>query len=226
MKKILLIEDDPAIVLSLTDILESEHFEVASVRDGEEGLKAVLTNGYDLVLLDQMLPSMNGTEVCRALREKNKHVPVIMLTSKNEESMKVLALEIGADDYITKPFSINELLARIKASIRRASLPHPEEHPEKTRNITLNEKEMKLVKNGTEYFLSPIEFKLVKYFFDHPYEFHSRNKLLDEVWGYDSYPTTRTIDNFILSLRKKFEDDPSEPVHFVTVHSAGYKFIP
>lgn len=226
MKKILLIEDDPAIVLSLTDILESEHYEVFSVRDGEEGLNESLRNGYDLILLDQMLPSMNGTEVCRALREKDKMIPVIMLTSKSEESMKVLALEIGADDYITKPFSINELLARIKASLRRASLSLTGVRTETPKNITLNEKEMKLVKDGTEYFLSPIEFKLVKYFFDHPYEVHSRNKLLDEVWGYDNYPTTRTIDNFILSLRKKFEDDPANPVHFVTVHSAGYKFIP
>ncbi len=226
MKRILLIEDDPAIILSLTDILESEHYDVVSIRDGSEGLEEALKNGYSLILLDQMLPSMNGTEVCRALREKDKLIPVIMLTSKSEESMKVLALEIGADDYITKPFSINELLARIKAALRRASLTPVEEPTKEPKPFTLNEKEMKLVKNGTEYFLSPIEFKLVKYFFDHPFEVHSRNKLLDEVWGYDSYPTTRTIDNFILSLRKKFEDDPANPVHFVTVHSAGYKFIP
>ncbi len=226
MKRILLIEDDPAIILSLTDILESEHYDVVSIRDGSEGLEEALKNGYSLILLDQMLPSMHGTEVCRALREKDKLIPVIMLTSKSEESMKVLALEIGADDYITKPFSINELLARIKAALRRASLTPVEEPTKEPKPFTLNEKEMKLVKNGTEYFLSPIEFKLVKYFFDHPFEVHSRNKLLDEVWGYDSYPTTRTIDNFILSLRKKFEDDPANPVHFVTVHSAGYKFIP
>lgn len=226
MKRILLIEDDPAIILSLTDILESEHYDVVSIRDGSEGLEEALKNGYSLILLDQMLPSMNGTEVCRALREKDKLIPVIMLTSKSEESMKVLALEIGADDYITKPFSINELLARIKAALRRASLTPVEEPTKEPKPFTLNEKEMKLVKNGTEYFLSPIEFKLVKYFFDHPFEVHGRNKLLDEVWGYDSYPTTRTIDNFILSLRKKFEDDPANPVHFVTVHSAGYKFIP
>lgn len=226
MKKILLIEDDPAISLSLTDILESEHYEISTARDGKEGLKMAIDGYFDLILLYQMLPTMNGIDVCKALREKNLDVPVIMLTSKNDEVTKVLAFEIGADDYITKPFSINELLARIKAVLRRAGTRISQAEINELSDLALNDKEMTLIKNGEVFPLSPIEYKLIKFFFEHPNEIFSRNKLLDEVWGYDSFPTTRTIDNFILSLRKKFEDDPSNPKHFVTIHSAGYKFVP
>lgn len=226
MKKILLIEDDPAISLSLTDILESEHYEISTARNGKEGLSMAITGDCDLILLHQMLPTMNGIEVCRELRAKNSDIPVIMLTSKNDEVTKVLAFDIGADDYITKPFSINDLLARIKAVLRRTGNRSPQIQSNHSDDLILNDKEMTLSKHGAVFPLSPIEYKLIKFFFEHPNEIFSRNKLLDEVWGYDSFPTTRTIDNFILSLRKKFEDDPSNPKHFVTIHSAGYKFVP
>lgn len=226
MKKILLIEDDPAICLSLTDILESEHYDISNVRDGSDGLTMAVYENFDLILLDQMLPTMNGIDVCRALRQKNIDIPIIMLTSKNDEATKILAFEIGADDYITKPFSINELLARVKAVLRRSANKISQVQTNGHGDLILNEKEMSLHKNGSVYPLSPIEYKLIKFFFDHPNEIFSRNKLLDEVWGYESFPTTRTIDNFILSLRKKFEDDPANPKHFVTIHSAGYKFVP
>ncbi len=225
MKKILIIEDDPALMAGLSESLSSENYTVLGAGDGEKGYKLALESGADLILLDLMLPLKDGLEVCRDLRKNGRNTPIIMLTSKNEEIDKVLGLEIGADDYITKPFSLKELLARIKALLRRAepALPGIEEYS--FGNVKMNLKKMEIEKEGNPLKLSATEYKILKYFIEHEGEVISRDKFLDDVWGYDAFPTTRTVDNYILSIRKKIEDDPSSPEHIVTVHTAGYKFI-
>lgn len=224
MKKILIIEDDPAIRISLTEVLESEHYLVESKEDGDEGLSEALKVSFDLLILDMMLPGKNGNEICSELRKHGNLTPVIILTSRKDEIDKVLALETGADDYMTKPFSIRELLARIKAVLRRSS-GHGINHDKIAIGDTeIDFTELTAIRNGESLKLSPTEFKLLQFFLRNEARVISREQLLDEVWGYENYPSTRTIDNFILSLRKKFEMNPAEPVHFITVHSAGYKF--
>lgn len=225
MKKILIIEDDPAIRISLTEVLETEHYLVESEEDGEEGLTRAIKGNFDLIILDMMLPGKNGNEICSELRKEGNLTPVIILTSRKDEIDKVLALEMGADDYITKPFSIKELLARIKAVLRRSAGQNFNHEKIIIGETEIDFTELTAIRNGENLKLSPTEFKLLQFFLRNEARVISREKLLDEVWGYENYPTTRTIDNFILSLRKKFEKNPAEPVHFITVHSAGYKFL-
>ncbi|NUM72401.1 MAG: response regulator transcription factor [Ignavibacteriaceae bacterium] len=225
MKKILIIEDDPAIRISLTEVLETEHYLVESEEDGEEGLTRAIKGNFDLIILDMMLPGKNGNEICSELRKEGNLTPVIILTSRKDEIDKVLALEMGADDYITKPFSIKELLARMKAVLRRSAGQNFNHEKIIIGETEIDFTELTAIRNGENLKLSPTEFKLLQFFLRNEARVISREKLLDEVWGYENYPTTRTIDNFILSLRKKFEKNPAEPVHFITVHSAGYKFL-
>lgn len=225
MKKILIIEDDPAIRISLTEVLETEHYFVESEEDGEEGLTRAIKGNFDLIILDMMLPGKNGNEICSELRKEGNLTPVIILTSRKDEIDKVLALEMGADDYITKPFSIKELLARMKAVLRRSAGQNFNHEKIIIGETEIDFTELTAIRNGENLKLSPTEFKLLQFFLRNEARVISREKLLDEVWGYENYPTTRTIDNFILSLRKKFEKNPAEPVHFITVHSAGYKFL-
>jgi DNA-binding response OmpR family regulator len=225
MKRILVIEDDPAIVRGLEAALKAEHYDVLHAADGEKGLLMAKRDSIDLVLLDIMLPGMNGQDVCRKLRDAGTSVPIIMLTSKNEEMDKVLGLELGADDYVTKPFSIRELLARIKALLRRqGSLKTSLE------SFTFGEVHVDFVRqeassSGVPLKCSATEFHVLKYFIEHEGEVVSREQFLNDVWGYESYPTTRTVDNYILSLRKKIELDPAHPRHLLTVHTVGYKFV-
>ncbi|MCK6605304.1 MAG: response regulator transcription factor [Ignavibacteriaceae bacterium] len=225
MKKILIIEDDPAIRISLTEVLETEHYLVESEEDGEEGLTRAIKGNFDLIILDMMLPGKNGNEICSELRKEGNLTPVIILTSRKDEIDKVLALEMGADDYITKPFSIKELLARMKAVLRRSAGQNFNHEKIIIGETEIDFTELTAIRNGENLKLSPTEFKLLQFFLRNEARVISREKLLDEVWGYENYPTTRTIDNFILSLRKKFEKNPAEPVHFITVHSTGYKFL-
>ena len=225
MKKILIIEDDPALLTGLSESLCNEKFEVTKAADGMKGYTLALQNDFDLVLLDIILPLKDGFDICKDLRKEGRNMPIMMLTSKNEEIDKVLGLEIGADDYMTKPFSLKELLARIKALLRRAQPAAPGIEEYSFGKFIMNLKKMEVLKKGKAVKMSATEYKILKYFVEHEGEVITRDKFLDDVWGYDAFPTTRTVDNYILSLRKKIEDDPSSPEHIVTVHTAGYKFI-
>ncbi len=227
MKRILIVEDDPAIVLGLRDMLEAEHFEVLTAEHGETGLDMAREHKIDLLILDLMLPGKNGEEICRELRSSGFLQPILVLSSKSQELDKVLLLEMGADDYMTKPFGVRELLARIHALLRRAS-PQPAHDADIIvfEHCTADLKKHQLSwPDGSVSELSAKEVRILGYFREHEGEVVSRDALLDAVWGYDSYPSTRTVDNYILSLRKKIEPDPSHPKHIVTVHTVGYKFF-
>lgn len=225
MKRILIVEDDPAILLGLEAALKDEYYEVLTATDGEKCHQIVKDERLDLIILDIMLPKKHGLEVCRDLRSEGFSIPILILTSKKEEMDKVLGLEFGADDYVTKPFSIRELLARIKALLRRKGEMKKEIEEFSFSDIYLDFKKHEALKNKKPVKLSSKEFEVIKYFIDHEGDVISRDMLLNEVWGYENYPTTRTVDNYLLLLRKKLEDDPSNPKHFLTIHTAGYRFV-
>ncbi|HRI45874.1 MAG TPA: response regulator transcription factor [Ignavibacteriaceae bacterium] len=224
MKKVLIIEDDAAIRIALEDYLSSENYSVESIDNGAFGVEKIIRFKPDLIILDLMLPGMNGIDICKEVRIRNIKTPIIMLTSKSDEADKVIGLELGADDYITKPFSLRELSARIKAVLRRATEVSTSPTLISFGDITINPDKMEVLKKKKEVPISATEFKLLMFFINHEGEVISREKVLDEVWGYESFPSTRTVDNFILSLRKLIEKDPSTPKHIVTVHKIGYKF--
>ncbi len=228
MHRILIIEDDPAISKGLSIALQEASYQVENADNGIQGFEKARTGQFDLIILDLMLPGKSGQDICRDLRQAGNQTPIIMLTSKKEEIDKVLGLELGADDYVTKPFGLHELLARIKAVLRRAQLKSTEEKPAVLRfgSFEIDFEKMMASKNGNPIKLTAREFELLRFFADHPNEVVTRDQLLDEVWGYDSFPTTRTIDTFVLNLRKKIEDDPSDPRHLLTVHKMGYRFVP
>lgn len=225
MKKILVVEDDVTIRKGLVESLKQESYEVFHTGNGDEAFSLVLSEKPDMIILDLMLPGKNGFEICRDLRMKNIATPIIMLTAKSEEVDKILGLEIGADDYVTKPFSIRELLARIKAHLRRTEIPHNGIEDASFGEIYINFKKHEAVKGKTQLTFSSMELKILKYFVEHEGEVISREDLLNNVWGFETFPTTRTVDNFILSIRKQIEVNPSEPKHLLTVHKAGYKFV-
>ena len=213
-------------VLGLRDSLEYEGFEVSSASDGEDGLNKAVAEKPDLILLDVMLPVMSGLDVCRALRNKGIEIPIIMLTARSQEIDKVVGLEIGADDYVTKPFSIKELTARIRAHLRRTTAKQIVEIENfMFGDVELDFKRYRASKAGKELELSAREFDILKYLICHREEIVTRDQLLDEVWGYSSSPITRTIDNHIVKLRQKIEDSPSDPQHIITVHRVGYRFV-
>ena len=225
MKKILIIEDDPAIRDGLRESLEQEHYTVEVASDGNQGHERACSGDADLILLDLMLPGMNGEEICRSVRSSGVTTPIIMLTARNEEIDKVLGLEIGADDYVTKPFGTRELLARIRAVLRRAQPDGSAVEAYSFCDVRLDFERQVGKKRSDAIRLTAMEFRIMKYFVEREGRVVTRDMLLDDVWGYEAFPTTRTVDNFILLLRKKIEDDPSRPRHLVTVHKAGYKFI-
>jgi DNA-binding response OmpR family regulator len=225
MKTILIIEDDKSIRTGLKDNLEIENFKVIAEADGLKGYERAIKDKPDLILLDLNLPLKNGFEVCRDLRMNNNNTPVIMLTARIEEADKVLGLELGADDYVTKPFSVRELISRIKAVLRRSEVVKLNTEKIEIGNLSIDFKKMEAYKGKKQIHLSLKEYEILKYFINHLEEVITRNQLLDEVWGYDVFPTTRTVDNYILMLRKKIEDNPSVPKHIFTIHSAGYKFV-
>lgn len=225
MKKILIIEDDEALLKTLTTSLEIENFMVISSTDGEKGLQLACQEKIDLIVLDVVLPSLSGTEICRSLRTKGAMTPIIMLTGqKKEEIDRVLGLELGADDYITKPFGIKELIARIKAVLRR-TIPEAVELEEYSfGDVYINFKKQIATKRKKDLYLTAKEFGLLSLLISHDGEVVSREKILNEVWGYDKFPTTRTVDTFIHNLRQKIEDNPAKPSHLITVPWSGYKF--
>jgi two-component system alkaline phosphatase synthesis response regulator PhoP len=225
-KRILIIEDEKDLIKGLKLNLSDEGFDVDWAVNGVEGLRKALEETPDLIILDIMLPEMDGLEVCRELRHKNIGIPIIMLTAKGEEIDKVVGLEIGADDYITKPFSIRELLARIKTQLRHAekegkAVPKVYSFGD----IEIDFAQFKVRRKGKELDFTSLEMEILKYFIAHRGEVVARNDLLDKIWGYESYPTTRTIDNHILKLRKKIEDDPAHPQYILSVYGGGYRFV-
>jgi two-component system alkaline phosphatase synthesis response regulator PhoP len=225
MKKILIIEDDPATVNGIEEVLKQEHFQVFSVSNGKQGFEQVKHTAYDLIILDIMLPDKSGTEILKDLRKQGIDTRIIMLTAKKEEMDKVLNLELGADDYVPKPFSIRELVARVKRVLSRDGGTKPDIEEFSFGKVFIDFKGQTATRDNKPVSLSTLEFKVMKFFVQHEGEVISRNTLLDEVWGYENYPSTRTVDNFILSLRKKIEDDPANPKHILTLHGAGYKFV-
>jgi two-component system alkaline phosphatase synthesis response regulator PhoP len=224
MKKILIIEDDPAIRIGIKETFLSEGYSVEEADTGDMGFEIAQKSKFDLVILDLILPGKDGIEICKDLRNNGVKTPIIMVTSRKDEIDKILGLEIGADDYVTKPFSVRELVARVKALIRRSAYEPGEIEEVTFADIKINFLKQEMLKGTNSVKLSATEYRILHYFIDHKGEVISRDKFLDEVWGYDSYPTTRTVDNYILSLRKKIEDDPSNPKHLLTVYTVGYKF--
>ncbi len=221
---ILIVEDEQPIVDILKFNLEKNDYRVIEALDGNEGLRLALSQNPDLVLLDVMLPGLDGFGVCRKIREKSS-VPIIMLTARDEEVDKVLGLELGADDYMTKPFSVRELLARVKANLRRTS-PETEEAGDVLRigELIIDSSRYEVVKNDTVIALTLREFELVKFLAEHRGRIFSRETLLEEVWGYDYYGDTRTVDVTVRRIREKIEDNPAEPAYIMTKRGVGYYF--
>lgn len=226
MKTILIIEDDTLLVRGLTETLGIEHYAVRSAATGSAGLRMAHEPGINLIILDILLPDKNGLEICRELRSAGVRTPILMLTSKTEEMDKVLCLETGADDYVTKPFGIRELLARIGALLRRADNAMTELSEVRCGNVCINFKTMEVFTEAGTLPLTHIETEVLKYLVSRQGEVVSRHILLNKVWGYDNFPTTRTVDNTILGLRKKIEPDPANPRYILTVHGVGYRFSP
>ena len=223
--KILLVEDEEGLILTLTDRLVSEGFEVASARDGKAGFDLASSENFDLIVLDLMLPKMNGFDVCRELRKNEDQTPILMLTAKGETIDKVLGLKLGADDYLTKPFEVMELLARIEALLRRSSVNNGHsEHGFRFGNVAIDFRRAEVKKGSMALELSAMEFKLLQYLVENRGAVHTRDHLLDAVWGYDAMPTTRTVDVHIAWLRQKLEENPKHPQFIQTVHGFGYKF--
>jgi two-component system alkaline phosphatase synthesis response regulator PhoP len=234
-KKILIVEDDAAIKLGLHSALIDEGYEVHAASTGPNGFKIAEEHNPDLIILDVMLPGMSGYEICKKVRDNGIKSPIIMLTAKTEENDKVLGLELGADDYVTKPFSIRELMARVKANLRRhetadkngnsgANGAGDELHRFVFGETVVDLRRHEVYKAGERQDVTNREFKLLEYFIQHPGEVLTRDRLLDEIWGYNVYPTTRTVDNHILRLRKHVEPNPDTPVFIKTVRGAGYLF--
>lgn len=224
--KILLVEDEKGLILTLTDRLESEGFEVETASDGEAGLLLALNEAFDLIILDVMLPKKNGFDVCRDLRQKNVETPVLMLTAKGETIDKVLGLKLGADDYLTKPFEVMELLARIEALLRRSVNTHQNAAGTfKFGSVAVDFRRAEVLRENQPVELSALEFKLLQYLIEHRGEVLKRDELLDEVWGYDAMPSTRTVDVHVAWLRQKLEENPKYPQFIQTIHGMGYKFV-
>ena len=224
MKRILLVEDEPGLVLTLTDRLTREGYAVESSADGESGLERAAAEGFDLILLDVMLPRLGGFDVLKELRKRNVETPVIMLTARGQIVDKVVGLKLGADDYVTKPFEMVELLARIEAKLRRAPVtPHPAEGYQ-FGSVRVDFRRAEVTKEGEPLELSAREFQLLKYFIEHRGATLTREELLNEVWGYNAMPSTRTVDVHVAWLRGKIEPNARHPQFIITVHGMGYKF--
>ena len=228
-KRLLLVEDEPGLVLTLTDRLASEGYAVTSARDGETGLERAANEAFDCVILDVMLPRKNGFDVCRDLRQRGVQTPILMLTARGQVVDKVIGLKLGADDYLTKPFEMMELLARVEALLRRAATPPaPAQSSGETYqfdSIKVDFRRAEVERNGERIELSAKEFHLLRYFIEHREATISRDELLNEVWGYDAMPTTRTVDVHVAWLRQKLEPNPRHPQFILTVHGMGYKFV-
>jgi DNA-binding response OmpR family regulator len=225
VSKILIVEDEPDMALGLKDNFEFEGYEVHVAGDGALGLERARALKPDLVVLDIMLPKMSGLEVCKTLRSEGFEKPIVMLTARGQEIDKVVGLELGADDYVTKPFSIRELLARVRAILRRAEGSKRRLMRYRFEDVELDFETYRGTKAGVALDMSPREFELLRYLIERKGETVTREKLLEDVWGYESYPSTRTVDTHIAKVRAKIGDSGSEPRHILTIHGSGYKFV-
>ena len=223
--RILIVEDEPNMVAGLRDNFEYEGYQVITAQDGVTGLERALAESPDLIVLDVMMPRMSGLDVCKRLKAQRPSVPIIMLTARGQEVDKVVGLELGADDYITKPFSVRELLARVKAVLRRTRVLPKQHERYSFADVEVDLRGCRVLRNGANVELSTKEFELLKYFICHPGENLTRERLLEDVWGYEHFPTTRTVDAHLVHLRQKLEPNPEQPQFFLTVHGTGYKFI-
>ncbi|HYV76176.1 MAG TPA: response regulator transcription factor [Candidatus Binatia bacterium] len=225
MDKVLAIEDDPSVQRALRRTFETAGFDITVASDGSSAMEVFRSTSPRVVILDLRLPGRSGQDICREIKRQSPTVPILVLSAASDIVDKVLLLELGADDYVTKPFSPRELLARVRAAVRRLN-----QSPEKREiysfdDVEVNFTKMELSKAGKLVPMTPQEFKMLRFFLNNEERVVSRAELLNEVWGYNSYPTTRTVDTHILRLRQKLERDPGEPVHFRTVHGTGYKFV-
>jgi len=228
MSRILIVEDEPAMRMGLKDNFEFEGYEVEMAIDGQEGLDKVSSGSFDLIVLDVMMPKMSGFDVCKALRKMGILTPIIFLTAKSEEIDKVLGLELGADDYLTKPFSLRELLARVKAILRRTESQKSSSATTgvaQLGRLSVDLEQYTATQEGEAVRMSHKEYEILQYLIEKKNEVVSRYDLLNKVWGYESQPTTRTVDNFILRLRQRIEENPNDPKVILTVHGVGYKMI-
>jgi two-component system alkaline phosphatase synthesis response regulator PhoP len=224
--KILIIEDEEDLLKGLELNLAREGYQIVTALNGEEGMRLALRENPQLVLLDIMLPGINGLDVCRELRHKGFEAPIIMLTAKSEEVDRVVGLEIGADDYVTKPFSRRELLARIRVRLRRQPAPRSEQLARyRFAEIEIDFEKCCATKKGQPLELTGKEYDILRLMIRHRGEVISRDRMLNEIWGYDAYPATRTVDTHIVKLRQKLEDDPAEPKHILSIYGEGYKFV-
>jgi two-component system alkaline phosphatase synthesis response regulator PhoP len=224
-KRILLVEDEPGLRLTLTDRLASEGYEVATAADGDQGFLRASSEGFDLVILDVMLPGRSGFDVCRELRQRGVEVPLLMLTARGQVADRVVGLKLGADDYLTKPFEVSELLARVEARLRRRPTPITPPDSYRFGPVSVDFRRTEVERDGVPLELSAKEFHLLGYFIEHRGSTVTRNELLDAVWGYDAIPSTRTVDVHVAWLRKKVEPQPHRPRYILTVHGIGYKFV-
>lgn len=224
MKLILVIEDDISILKGLVNNLRFEGYDVIESENGKQGLQLAQEHSLDLLLLDIMLPGLNGYEVCRRIKLQKPELPVIMISARGEEVDKISGLDIGADDYITKPFSVPELMARVRSVFRRLETHSAKIEIYTFGNVKIDFKKFQTLVNGSEVRLRTKEYAILKYLITHEGEVINRFQLLEDVWGYTVAPTTRTVDNYILEIRKKIEKDPTNPQYLISVRGAGYKF--
>ena len=224
MERILVVEDDHAVQKALRRLFETEGFQIEIAADGKSAVESFRKSSPAVVVLDLRLPVMSGREVCREIKQQSPSLPIIVLSAASDVSDKVLLLELGADDYVTKPFSPRELLARVRAALRR-TVKQPSADSVSFDGITVDFLKMEVTKDNEVVVLTAQEFKTLKFLVQNADRVISRDELLNEVWGYHNYPTTRTVDNHILKLRQKLERDPGNPTHFRTVHGMGYKFV-
>jgi two-component system alkaline phosphatase synthesis response regulator PhoP len=225
VRRVLLIEDEPGLVLTLTDRLKSEGYEVGAASDGPAGLERATREPWDVILLDVMLPGASGFDVCRDLRQRGITTPIIMLTARGQVVDKVLGLKLGADDYLTKPFDMMELTARVEVQLRRATAGTSGQTTAQFGNIVVDFRKATVTRDGKPIELSAREFLLLKYFIEHREATLTRDELLNEVWGYHSMPSTRTVDVHVAWLRQKIEPNPRSPQYVLTIHGLGYKFV-
>ena len=225
MHNVLVIEDGKALQRALQRLFEAENFRVQIAGDGAIGLELMRASMPDVILLDLGLPGMSGREVCREIRKISATVPILVVSAKTDVIDKVLLLELGANDYVTKPFSPRELLARVRVALR-VSQNSGTTASASFGEVRVDFERMEATRNGSPIVMTAQEFKVLRYFLEHPERVVSREELLNQAWGYTNYPSTRTVDNHVLKLRQKLEDDPEEPKHFKTVHNVGYKFVP
>ena len=225
MSRVLIIEDDPAIRRGLSDNLTFESYDVTAVATAEDGYENLKEFEPDLILLDVMLPGMTGYDFCRKLRREGSTTPILMLTARGDEFDRVMGLDLGADDYVTKPFSILELLARIWALLRRTATPIDLPETLDFADVRIDFLKFETEKDGSPVPMSRKEYGLMQILASRPGEVFSRDELLDLVWGADHFPSTRTVDNHVSMIRAKLEDTPSDPEHLITVHGVGYKLV-